>query len=95
MVHVAGPLQRRKGRQAVRGGVSGDRGGRPPHGLAWDNVTLAHWPFTFSYTSTQSAIVNSRELGVLTACAGTGLAALAALAVPADAPIPLDVDGPP
>jgi iron(III) transport system permease protein len=46
--------------------------------LTWDNFTLANWPFTFLYSSTQSAIVNTLELGVLTACVGAGLAALLA-----------------
>jgi iron(III) transport system permease protein len=46
--------------------------------LTWDNFTLANWSFTFLYSSTQSAIVNTLELGVLTACVGAGLAALLA-----------------
>jgi iron(III) transport system permease protein len=46
--------------------------------LTWDNVTLANWSFTFLSTSTQAAIVNTLELGILTACVGAGLAALLA-----------------
>jgi iron(III) transport system permease protein len=46
--------------------------------LDWENFTLANWSFTFLYSSTQSAIVNTLELGVLTACVGAGLAALLA-----------------
>jgi iron(III) transport system permease protein len=40
--------------------------------LTWDNFTLANWSFTFLYSSTQGAIVNTLELGVLTACVGAG-----------------------
>jgi len=46
--------------------------------LTWDNFTLANWSFTFLSSSTQGAIVNTLELGVLTACVGAGLAALLA-----------------
>src|SRR5262249_26232995 len=46
--------------------------------LTWENFTLANWAFTFLYSSTQAAIVNTLELGVLTACVGAGLAALLA-----------------
>jgi iron(III) transport system permease protein len=46
--------------------------------LTWENFTLGNWSFTFLYSSTQSAIVNTLELGVLTACVGAGLAALLA-----------------
>jgi iron(III) transport system permease protein len=47
--------------------------------LTWDNLTLRHWTFTFfEYSATQSAIVNTLELGVLTATVGAGLAALLA-----------------
>jgi len=46
--------------------------------LDWENLTLANWAFTFFYSSTQGAIVNTLELGVLTACVGAGLAALLA-----------------
>src|SRR5215472_8493279 len=46
--------------------------------LSWENFTLANWSFTFLYSATQSAIVNTLELGVLTACVGAALAALLA-----------------
>jgi len=46
--------------------------------LTWENFTLANWSFTFLYSSTQGAIINTLELGVLTACIGAGLAALLA-----------------
>ncbi len=46
--------------------------------FTWDNATLANWSFTFLSSSTQSAIVNTLELGVLTACIGTALAAVLA-----------------
>jgi iron(III) transport system permease protein len=47
--------------------------------LAWENLTLRHWNFTFfEYTATTSAIVNTLELGVLTACVGAGLATVLA-----------------
>ncbi|HXA96288.1 MAG TPA: iron ABC transporter permease [Candidatus Dormibacteraeota bacterium] len=46
--------------------------------LTWDNATLENWSFTFLYSSTQSAIVNTIELGVLTACVGAALATLLA-----------------
>jgi iron(III) transport system permease protein len=47
--------------------------------LTWENVTLANWRFTFlEYSATQSAVVNTLELGVLTATVGAGLAALLA-----------------
>jgi iron(III) transport system permease protein len=47
--------------------------------LTWDNLTLRHWTFTFfEYSATQSAIVNTLELGVLTASVGAALAALLA-----------------
>ena len=47
--------------------------------LTWDNLTLRHWTFTFfEYSATRSAIVNTLELGVLTASVGAGLAALLA-----------------
>jgi iron(III) transport system permease protein len=49
--------------------------------LSWENVTLANWSFTFLYRSTQAAIVNTLELGILTACVGAGLAALLAYIV--------------
>ena len=47
--------------------------------LTWGNVTLRNWTFTFfEYSATQSAIVNTLELGLLTACVGAGLAAVLA-----------------
>jgi iron(III) transport system permease protein len=47
--------------------------------LTWQNFTLSNWTFTFfEYSSTRSAILNTLELGVLTACVGAGLAALLA-----------------
>jgi iron(III) transport system permease protein len=47
--------------------------------LTWDNFTLRNWTFTFfEYGATQSAIVNTLELGLLTATVGAGLAALLA-----------------
>jgi len=46
--------------------------------FTWDNATLENWSFTFLYSSTQSAIVNTLELGVLTACVGAALATLLA-----------------
>src|SRR5262249_60764539 len=45
--------------------------------LTWDNLTLANFSFTFfEYSATQAAIVNTLELGVMTACVGAGLVAL-------------------
>ena len=47
--------------------------------LTWDNFTLGHWSFTFiEYGSTQEAIINTLELGVMSACVGAALAALLA-----------------
>src|SRR5262249_22392582 len=46
--------------------------------LTWDNFTLANWSFTFLGRSTQDAIVNTLELGIMTACVGAGLAAILA-----------------
>jgi iron(III) transport system permease protein len=47
--------------------------------LTWDNFTLGNWSFTFlEYGSTQEAIVNTLELGVMSACVGAALAALLA-----------------
>ena len=46
--------------------------------LTWENFTLANWSFTFLHSSTQAAILNTLELGILTACVGAGLAALLA-----------------
>ena len=42
------------------------------------NFTLENWSFTFHHSATQSAIVNTLELGVLTACVGAGLATVLA-----------------
>ena len=45
--------------------------------LSWDNLTLANFSFTFfEYSATQAAILNTLELGVMTACVGAGLVAL-------------------
>jgi iron(III) transport system permease protein len=46
--------------------------------LTRGNFTLENWSFTFLHGATQSAIVNTLELGVLTACVGAGLATLLA-----------------
>jgi iron(III) transport system permease protein len=47
--------------------------------LTWDNLTLRNWTFTFfEYSATQSAIVNTLQLGLLTASVGAGLAAVLA-----------------
>ena len=47
--------------------------------LTWDNFTLANFWFTFfQYSSTRLAIVNTLELGLMTACVGAGLVALLA-----------------
>lgn len=47
--------------------------------LTWDNVTLANWSFTFfEYSATQSAVLNTLELGIMTATVGAVLAALLA-----------------
>jgi iron(III) transport system permease protein len=46
--------------------------------LTWDNFTLDNWSFTFLSLTTQAAIVNTIELGVLTACVGAALATLLA-----------------
>ena len=47
--------------------------------LSWENLTLKHWNFTFlEYSATKSAIVNTLELGILTACVGAGLATVLA-----------------
>ena len=42
------------------------------------NFTLENWSFTFLHSATQAAIINTLELGILTACAGAGLATLLA-----------------
>ncbi len=47
--------------------------------LTWENFTLGNFWFTFfQYSSTRLAIVNTLELGLMTACVGTGLVALLA-----------------
>jgi iron(III) transport system permease protein len=47
--------------------------------LTWSNFTLRNWTFTFfEYSATQSAIVNTLQLGLLTASVGAGLAAVLA-----------------
>ena len=46
--------------------------------LTLDNLSLENWSFTFLNRATQSAIVNTIELGVLTACVGAALATLLA-----------------
>jgi iron(III) transport system permease protein len=47
--------------------------------MSWDNFTTGNLTFTFfEYSATKSAIVNTLELGVLTATIGAGLAALLA-----------------
>ena len=46
--------------------------------LSGENLTLANWPLVFMSTSTRAAIVNTLELGLLTACVGAALAALLA-----------------
>ena len=47
--------------------------------LTWDNLTTSNLTFTFfEYSATKSAIVNTLELGVLTATIGAALAALLA-----------------
>jgi iron(III) transport system permease protein len=47
--------------------------------LTWDNLTLANWRFTFfEYSATQAAVINTVELGVVTASVGAVLAAVLA-----------------
>jgi iron(III) transport system permease protein len=47
--------------------------------LGWDNLTLANFSFTFfEYTATRAAIVNTLELGLMTASVGAVLVALLA-----------------
>jgi iron(III) transport system permease protein len=47
--------------------------------LTWDNLTLANFTFTFfEYSATRDAVVNTLELGLLTATVGAGLVALLA-----------------
>ena len=50
--------------------------------LTWDNLTLANFTFTFfEYGATKAAIVNTLELGLLTATIGAGFVALLAYIV--------------
>src|SRR5213596_169662 len=45
--------------------------------LTWDNFTLANFAFTFfEYSATKAAILNTLELGVMTACVVAGLVVL-------------------
>lgn len=47
--------------------------------LTWDNLTLGNFAFTFfQYSATRDAVVNTLELGLLTATVGAGLVALLA-----------------
>jgi iron(III) transport system permease protein len=47
--------------------------------LTWNNFTLGNFWFTFlEYSSTRLAIVNTLELGIMTACVGAALVALLA-----------------
>ena len=47
--------------------------------MTWENFTLANFRFTFlEYGSTRLAIVNTLQLGLMTACVGAGLVALLA-----------------
>ena len=47
--------------------------------MSWENFTLANFTFTFfEYSATQAAIVNTLELGFLTATVGAALVALLA-----------------
>jgi iron(III) transport system permease protein len=47
--------------------------------VSWSNLTLANWTFTlFEYSATQAAIVNTIELGIVTATVGAVLVALLA-----------------
>jgi iron(III) transport system permease protein len=47
--------------------------------MSWDNLTLANWRFTlFEYSATQSAVINTLQLGVATATVGAVLVALLA-----------------
>ena len=47
--------------------------------MTWENFTLANLRFTFfEYSATRAAILNTLELGIMTACVGAGLAALLA-----------------
>jgi len=49
--------------------------------LGVENVTLGNFALTFGHSGTRSAIWNTLELGILTACVGAGLAALLAYIV--------------
>jgi iron(III) transport system permease protein len=50
--------------------------------LTWDNLTLGNVWFTFwQYSATQAAVVNTLELGIMTATVGAVLAALLAYTV--------------
>ena len=49
--------------------------------LTVENVTLGNFALTFGHSATRSAIVNTLELGIMTACVGAGLAALVAYVV--------------
>jgi len=47
--------------------------------LSWDNLTLANFTFTFfEYSATRDAIINTLELGIVTATVGAVMAALLA-----------------
>ena len=46
--------------------------------MTFANFTLENWSFTFLHSATQAAIINTLELGILTACVGAGLATLLA-----------------
>ena len=47
--------------------------------ITWDNLTLANWSFTFfQYSATQGAVLNTLELGVMTATVGAVMVALLA-----------------
>src|SRR5206468_2184332 len=49
--------------------------------LTVENVTLGNFALTFGHSATRSAIANTLELGIMTACVGAGLAALVAYVV--------------
>ncbi len=49
--------------------------------LTVDNLTLGNFALTFGHSATRAAIVNTLELGIMTACVGAGLAALLAYVV--------------
>src|SRR5439155_565185 len=49
--------------------------------LTVENFTLGNFALTFGHSATRSAIVNTLELGIMTACVGAGLAALVAYVV--------------